>query len=200
MSHAQSLMLELDDVLSRTSSSRHVAILRRVTDLFVDGVERYSDDLIEVFDDVIGRLMESMDRSVLIELSGRLAPVGNAPLNVIGRLSSDNNINVSRPVLEQSTVLTDETLVDIARNKGQEHLAAIAARSRLGEAVTDILIERGGPETMHKLVANKGACISELGFVRLISMAGRDRSLAAAIAERDDVPSELRPFLEQALA
>ena len=200
MPHAEALIAELDAVLDRTSSARHLTMLRSIVDLFLNGADGYSDDQVEVFDDVIGRLIAKVDRGGLIELSARLAGADKALVNVIGRLSCDNSIGVSGPVLERSKALTDQVLVEIAKSKGQDHLAAIAGRAQVSEGITDALIERGTPQIARKLVANEGARFSEIGFVKLINEASRDKPLAAALAKRADVPLELQPFLSQALA
>jgi uncharacterized protein (DUF2336 family) len=175
------LIAELDTALSKASDSRHQAILRSVTDLFLDGPEKFSGDHVAVFDDVIIRLIEKTGRPALIELSARLAPVGNAPVNVVVRLSHDDNIAVSGPVLEKSNVLTDETLAEIAKTKSQQHLAAIAGRTQVGETVTDALVERGNSEVACKVTGNRGARFSEPGFVNLVKRAKNDKTLAAAV-------------------
>ena len=53
--NAQSLMTELDSTLVKVSATKHSAILRCVTDLFLNGVPTYSDEQIAVFGDVIDR-------------------------------------------------------------------------------------------------------------------------------------------------
>jgi uncharacterized protein (DUF2336 family) len=200
MPEARSLIAELDTALSKVSDLQHLVILRRVTDLFLDGSENFSDDHVGIFDDVIGRLIEKTEHPALIELSAKLAPVGNAPVNVIASLACDNDIAVSGPVLETSNVLTDQTLAEIAGTKSQKHLAAIAGRTRISETVTDILVDRGNSEIARKMTANLGACLSELGFVKLINRAKNDKTLAAAVASRIDLPPELEPFLRLTLA
>ncbi len=170
-----------------------------MTDLFLDGLDNFSDDQIAIFDDVIGRLIEKTEAPALVELSARLAPLGNAPVNVMARLACADDIAVSGPVLEKSDVLTDDTLAEIAGTKGQKHLAAIVGRTRIGETVTDVLVDRGNSEIAHKVTANLGARLSELGFVKLIGRAKNDKALAAAIANRIDMPPELEPFLRLTL-
>jgi uncharacterized protein (DUF2336 family) len=91
-------------------------------------------------------------------------------------------------------------LAEIAGTKRQNLLVAIAGRPQVSEIVTDVLVERGNSEVAHKVVANTGASISELGFVKLIGHAKNDKTLAAAIADRKDLPPELIPFLKLALA
>jgi uncharacterized protein (DUF2336 family) len=199
-SEARSLIDELDAALSKASDSRHLTILRRVTDLFLRGLETFSNDHVAIFDDVISRLIEKTEHPALIELSARLAPLGNAPLNVIAHLSCNDDFAVSGPILENSNVLTDSTLAEIAKTKSQKHLVAIAGRPQLSETVTDPLVDRGSSEVAHKVTANPGARLSELGFVKLIGRAKTDKALAEAIANRIDLPPELEPFLRLALA
>src|SRR5262245_19476759 len=129
MAHAEALIVELDEVLGRTSSAERLRMLRRVVDLFINDVDRYSDDHVDVFDDVIVRMIDKVERNGLVELSGRLATASKAPVNVVGRLSSDSSIVVSGPFLEKSTVITDQVLVEVAKSKGPDHLALIANRS-----------------------------------------------------------------------
>jgi uncharacterized protein (DUF2336 family) len=199
MPAAQSLMSELDATLSKIPGSRHLVILQRVTDLFLLNTGTYTEEQIAIFDDVISRLIENMDSAALIELSTRLSSHRLVPANVAARLSNSDDIAVSGPTLEKSEALSDQTLVDIAAKKSQKHLAAIAGRSQISELVTDVLVDRGNADVSHKVTTNLGARISEIGFVKLINRAKKDRDLATAISNRGDLPDELMPFLKLAL-
>lgn len=203
MSESQSLIAELDATLSKASSAQQLTVLRRVTDLFLDRAETYSNDHVAVFDDVMGWLVnkiEKAERPALAELSGKLAPVDNAPVNVIGRLARHEDIAISGPVLQKSNVVTDQVLAEVAGAKGERHLAAIAGRPLISESVTDVLVGRCTSETARMVTDNRGACLSEIGFVKLINRAKSDKALAAAIESRTDLPPELQPFLKLALA
>jgi uncharacterized protein (DUF2336 family) len=199
-SNAHSLIAELDAALGQAPNSRQSKILHHITDLFLSDTMSFSAEQVAIFDDVFQRLIEKADNPSLVILSTRLAPVENAPPNVIASLAQNDDIEVSEPVLASSPVLTDEVIAKItAAAKGPRLLTAIAARVRISEAVTDALIDRGVPEMINKVVANRSARISEIGFVKLINRAKGDRALAAAIAARGDLPAELLPFLKLAL-
>jgi uncharacterized protein (DUF2336 family) len=189
------LFVELEATLTNGSGSQRFTILRRMTDLFLAGSDRYTDEHIAIFDELIGRLIETIERQALIELSGRLAPVDRAPINVIGHLSRDDDIEISGPILEHSNVLTDIELVEIAKTKSQAHLSAIAGRKRIGEPVTDVLIDRGNSEVAHKVTANTGARFSRFGLARAVRRAETDEPLAVAVANRIDLPPELLDVL-----
>jgi uncharacterized protein (DUF2336 family) len=199
MSESRLLIAELDSTLQRASSSQHLSMLRGVTDLFINGADVFADEHVAVFDDVMSRLMEKADRQALAELSNRLVSVGNAPANVIDRLARHDDIAIAGPILQKCKV-KDLTLVEVAGSKGEKHLTAIAGRPQISEAVTDVLVGRCTAETARKVTDNKGASLSEVGFVKLINRAKSDKALATAIESREDLPPELQPFLKLTLA
>lgn len=196
----RSLIADIERAIDNASGGRQSLWARRLTDLFLEGGPHYSKDQIAVFDNVLERLVEHCDHSTWVELSERLAPVPHAPPNVIGRLASDNDITVSGPTLRQSASLADATLIEVARSKAQSHLLAIAGRAQVNSDVTDIIVSRGSDEVIRSVAGNSGAVFSELSFAKLINRGKADASLAQVLAARKDVPAELRPFLDMALA
>ncbi len=190
------LINELDAVLGAASVPRRTAILQQVTDLFLEGAASYSDEQVAVFDVVMNLLVQKIERPALIELSKRLASANRAPADTIGRLASDDDLMISEAILVHCNAITDETIVEIAKAKGQGHLLAIASRKELTEAITDVLISRADPKVMRNVLSNRGAQISQVGFVKLINEAKRDSKLTELLSSRSDVPSELQPFLE----
>jgi uncharacterized protein (DUF2336 family) len=184
----QSLIGELEHAIHSGSKEKRVDTLRRVTDLFLTGADRFSEEQIEVFDDVIGHLVRRIEGKALAELSERLAPVENAPIEVIRRLAHDDEIAIAAPVLSQSQRLTSQDLIDVAKTKSQDHLLAISSRPRIEESVTDVLIERGNNSVIHRLSGNDGAAFSEEGYLKLARKAEDDQSLLEKLGSRLDIP------------
>jgi uncharacterized protein (DUF2336 family) len=184
----QSLINELEDAINCGSVDRRVDTLRRVCDLFETGASMYSDEQVDLFDDVIGRLADSIEAKARIELSTRLAPIANAPINVIKGLADDDLIEIAGPVLSQSPRLDDTDLIANARNKSQQHLLAIAQRSSLSEAITDVLVTRGDRAVVHSIARNDGARFSDAGFGVLVERADGDDALAQSVGFRRDIP------------
>jgi uncharacterized protein (DUF2336 family) len=184
----QSLITELEDAISSGSIDRRIDTLRRVCDLFETGASMYSDEQVELFDDVIGRLAASIEAKARVELSNRLAPIANAPLKVVKTLADDDLIEVAGPVLAQCARLDDEDLIGAARSKSQRHLLAIAQRTSLSEAVTDALVTRGDREVVHSVAENDGARFSDAGFGLLVERSSGDGVLAERVGERADIP------------
>lgn len=186
-----SLLTELEDAILRGNTEKRVETLRRVTDLFLAGSENYDEDQIALFDDVICRLAKAIEREAMVELSERLAPVDNAPPEIVRRLAGDEAIEVARPVLSMSLRLSDDDLIDIARVKGQPHLLAIAERPLLASAVTDVLIARGERPVLHAVARNEAARFSPTGYSSLIETAEGDEGLQMTLGQRRDLPPHL---------
>jgi uncharacterized protein (DUF2336 family) len=182
------LIDELEAALGSGSISRRIDILTRVTDLFLNGAELYSEEQVGVFDDVMARLVNAIETQARAKLAHRLAPIANAPSNVIHMLAFDDDIEVARPVLTQSERLDDRDLLVSAGTKSQEHLYAIAQRRSLSEAVTDVLVERGDREVVHSVVRNIGARFSDAGFRMLVKRSTGDDALATEVGLRSDIP------------
>ncbi|HLH95145.1 MAG TPA: DUF2336 domain-containing protein [Xanthobacteraceae bacterium] len=187
----QSLIIELEEAIASGSSERRMNTLRRVTDLFLGESDRLNDTQIGVFDDVLCRLMKRIETKALVELSGSLAPVDNAPIEVIRTLARNNEIAVAGPVLSRSPRLSTSDLVEIASSKSQQHLLAISGRSEIEEAVTDVLIDRGDRQVIHRVAGNSGARLSKTGVTVLVRNAESDENLAERIGGRPDVPAPL---------
>ena len=196
MSAQSSLLAELEDAIGSGSEEKRVTTLRRVTDLFLNESERLSESQIAVFDDVLCHLVKRIETKAMVELSSRLAPVDNAPIEVIRRLAKDDSIAVAQPVLSQSARLTTDDLVEIAQSKGQRHLLAIAARNHLTPAVTDVLVTRGDREVRNAVAGNANAAFSESGFATLVQSADDDESMIERIGLRIDLPFR---FLQELL-
>ena len=191
MSAYPSLIPDLETALLQGRAGKHGEILRQITTLFLEGSKNFNEDHIRLFDDVFGRLIEEIEGRAKAELSRRLAPIANAPIEILRRLANDEDIAVAAPVLTQSPRLQEKDLVDIARNKGQAHLAALSERNPLMPAVTDILVQRGDRDVVQKVADNPGARLSEAGYSSLVRRAQNDGDLAASVAHRADIPDHL---------
>ena len=196
-SAAQSLIADLETVLVQAPESWSGTALRRLTDLFLSSAELYTTDQVAVFDDVMCRLIDKVGRPLLTELSNKLAPIDNGPAQVVANLARHNDNAICGPVLEKSKALSDEALIEIVERprRDQTPLMKIAARAQLSEAVTDVLLKRGTLAIQRKIIDNAQARVSEAGFARLVTGVNGDKDMATAIAAREDLPAELRPWL-----
>lgn len=194
-----SIIDELEEAVRSGSSAKRINTLRQVTDLFLHDAERLSEEQVRVFDDVLCHLVERVETRVKAELGARLAPLNRAPSGVVERLAWDDQIAVAENVLTYSNMLSDGTLVAIAKAKGQDHLIAISGRENLPEAVTDVLVERGERKVIRRLADNTTARFSETGYNGMVARAEADDELTEILGLRSDLPLKfLRDLLKRA--
>ena len=80
------LIDQLEDVLASKDVSRRADILRKVTDLFVLGSGHFSEDQVELFDNVMGKLLENIERAARARFGSRIARLSDAPASIDGHV------------------------------------------------------------------------------------------------------------------
>jgi len=186
-----SLIDDLETAIRQGNPASRVETLRRITDLFLHDADRLNDEQISVFDDVLCLLAEKIEKTALVELGSRLAPVDMSPIKVVRRLARDDQIEVAAPVLIGSRRLSTADLVEIVKTKSQDHLLAISERTTLEPTLTDALLVRGNQQVVSTLAKNAGAQFSDMGFTRLVERADGDDSLGELVGLRRDLPRNL---------
>ncbi|MBI4274842.1 MAG: DUF2336 domain-containing protein [Rhizobiales bacterium] len=189
MSFAASLIPELEEIVQHGSPEKRTETLKRITHLFLADAPRFNDDHVQLFDDVFGRLITEIETKARAELSRRLAPVGNAPVELMQTLAKDDDIAVAGPVLMKSPRLGEPQLLEIAKTKGQAHLYAISGRSKLEASITDVLVVRGNQDVVRNVAENQSAKISDSSFSKLVRRAEKDDVLAEKVGLRRDIPA-----------
>jgi hypothetical protein len=190
MQPLNSLVRDVEDAIASGEDARRADTLRRVTGLFVDMSSQLGEDHVSIFDEVISRLAKDIEFRARVELAERLADVGNAPRRTVRDLAFDPSIEIAGPVLERSTRLDERDLVEIAQEKGQDHLMALSVRRNLTEAVTDVLVVRGDHHVVRSVAGNQTAAFSDRGFDTLADRALADPGLKGILDTRRDISSE----------
>lgn len=186
----QTLIDDLEHVVADKNIGDRAAILRRVTDLFMVSSGKLSDEQVELFDNVMIRLIEEIEISARAAFGHVLATVPHAPPRVVRRLALDDAIDVAGPILTHSEKVDDITLVEGAKTKSQAHLLAISRRKTLAESVTDVLVERGDQYVALSTAENPGATFSEFGYATLVQRSSSDDDLAMRIWSRPEIPRQ----------
>jgi uncharacterized protein (DUF2336 family) len=192
---------EIEAAIGGGSTAKCIETAKRVTDLFLVSAGQFSGEQIELFDNVLERLVKAIEqraiadiaaRMALAEMSAQLAPIAQAPPSVIRQLAKNDEISIAAPVLQESARLGDDDLIEIAQTKSEQHLLAVSGRWWLKEVVTDALISRRYPSVSRRVVGNPGARVSAGGFAIIVSQAESDPELAVDAGIRVDIPSDLR--------
>jgi len=186
----QSLIEEFEDAIAAKDAGDRALALDRITGLFAAGATTYTEEQVALFDDVMNRLAEQIDVTMRAAFGKKLVALPDAPPRTIRKLASDDAIAVAGPVLMRSAKLDEETLVENASTKSQDHLLAISQRRDLGEAVTDVLVERGNQQVALSTAKNPGARFSEAGYDKLVTRSQNDLELAASVWARPEIPRQ----------
>jgi uncharacterized protein (DUF2336 family) len=190
---------EVESAITRSSGARRAEMAKRLADLLSANASRYSDDEMTLLDDVFVRLVATIEESSRALLAAQLAPMFKAPPRILSALACDDAIVVASPVLTQCDGLNDQTLIVCAETKSQGHLLAISRRRTIGEALTDILVERGDQRVVLSTAQNAGAKFSTKGFNVLVNRSRDDDRLAICVGTRPDVPARIfRQLLDSA--
>src|ERR1700730_16325870 len=196
-----SIVDEVEAAINTGSPEKRLDTIKRVTDLFLASAGSFDGEQIELFGNVLERLIKTIEiraiadisaRIALAEMSVQLAPVAQAPSAVVRRRAGNDEISIAGPVLTESARLSEQDLVEIAETKGEQHLLAISARWWLKEVVTDALLARRYPSVSRRVVGNPGARVSAAGFAIMLAQAESDPELALETGIRVDLPPELR--------
>jgi len=171
------------------SSEKRRALLRELTEHFFGASARSATED-ALYGSVLASLADEMESAVRAELSARFANAPNAPHALIRRLANDEAA-VAEVVLTTSPVLTDEDLLGVVRNHGQDHLRAVSARPSVSEAVSDVIVERGDDETLGTLLRNDGAQLSRKSSEAAVERARANPALHEAAVSRASLPADL---------
>lgn len=185
---ATELIVELDGAIRGGSSRRRMQMLQQVTHLFLASASQLGERQIDVFGDVLLRLIVDAEPDMLAPLSMILCGQRSAPQEVVRLLACHEEAAVAAPILRKSETLSEGDLVEIANHHSQQHLLAISERKTLDEALTDALLKRGDIAVYRALASNVGARFSDQGCLKLAAAAERDGEIAHALGRRSSTP------------
>lgn len=136
---------------------------------------------------------------VRVALSQSVKEAGELPYDVALALAQDVD-EVALPMLEASTVLTDDDLMTLVAQASAARLAAMARRPAVSEPLADALVERGDAIVVATLVANPGAALGQATLDKVIARHGGDDRVAAPLARRPGLPPALTERLVHAMS
>ncbi len=141
-------------------------------------------------DSVLHLLVKDLEKNVRQTLAETLAASPNLPHDV-AMLMAHDDIEIARPVLERSLVLSDEDLIEIIRTHAMQYALAVAGREQLSEYLSDSLVATGVAEVVTRLVGNAGAQISADTLTRMAEDYSDNDGVQERLVRRPVLPYEL---------
>ncbi len=161
-------------------------LFRNMGQLFAHVSHYCSDEQISQYDDVLCQLVDLVEQEAREHVAKLLAPLDRAPSSVVLRLAHDE-INVARPLLEFSSILSDDDLIEIVKGKTEEHRVAIAGRENIAANVGNAIAENGGDESIAKLIENESADIGSRALEKALHLAKDNDRLAQRLRNRQNI-------------
>jgi uncharacterized protein (DUF2336 family) len=162
-------------------------LFRNMAQLYSYVSDRCDDEQVAQYDEVLCQLAELVEVEARTHVAKLLAPLDRAPGNVVNKLANDVSIDVARPLLEFSNVLSDDDLIDIVSTASEAHRVAIAGRTVVPERVGEAIVEHGGSPSVVRLAANPRAELAPAIVERLVLRASSDAALATNLRGRADI-------------
>lgn len=135
-------------------------------------------------------MVRDTETRVREQLAENLKECPFLPSDVAKTLANDIE-SVSLPMIQYSSVLSDEDLIEIVRSSGEAKQEAVAGRARVSSAVSDALVESGSENAVAKLMTNAGAEIKSPAYEKAISRFQGSDVVKEAMAKRDWLPVEI---------
>jgi uncharacterized protein (DUF2336 family) len=197
---ATSQIPELDEIVKNGSAEKRAAAITKLAELFVQGASIFGPQHVDLFDGILIGLVPSAEPAARAGVAARFASLPNAPPGVVNYLAREDEIRIAGPILSRSPLVNEKVLMEIARAKGQAHLAAISERDTLAAPLTDVILRRADREVVRVLAKNSGANFSAAGYSGLINRAVDDGVLALSLGQREDIsPDGLKDLLSKSV-
>lgn len=160
-------------------------LFRSMAQLFSYVWDKCDDGQVAQYDKILCQLADAVEQEARAHVAQLLAPLTRAPGRVVVRLAQDK-IEVAKPLLEFSKVLSDDDLIEIVSGQSEEHRVAIAGRDTVNERVGDAIVTHGSGPSIARLVSNKSAQLGGGTLEKLAHRTANDDQLAAQLRGQEN--------------
>ncbi len=188
--HRQSDMERLCKLAETESPQDRAQLFGELSQIFIDSDKALAEKERQLMSDVLGTLIHDIEMEIRQDLAQRLADLPNAPRELALMLANDE-IDVARPLLTRSGVLTDPDLIEIIGQRTKEHRLAIALQKPLGERVTDAILDQGEADVIEELLNNQDAVLSQRAMEYLVAESLEVARYQKPLLNRPDLPPKL---------
>jgi len=140
--------------------------------------------------DIFMVLIAQAEHEIRARLAGVLAPARWAPSALVNALALDD-IEIARPVILRSPVLTDADLIKLLVVATIDHQIEVARRPDITSGVVKAIVERGEPAVLTALAGNPSAQVDLDSLSRLVTASRTMASLRAPLTRHPRLTAEL---------
>jgi uncharacterized protein (DUF2336 family) len=144
----------------------------------------------ELLSSIFLSLVVEAERDMRRRLAEKLANAEWAPSALVNVLALDE-IEVARPIIAASPILTDRDLVRLLLEATIEHQIEVARRPQLGQPVVAAIMRQAEPAVLTALAGNPTAALTEADMRELVAEARRVAALRQPLANHPKLTSAL---------
>jgi uncharacterized protein (DUF2336 family) len=183
-------LLDLEAHAENRARFARRALFDRVARLLFEDDGELSPEVRTLIDEILIGLIDHVESEVRQKLSARIATLKSAP-SALTKLLANDVIEIARPILHHSPVLTEEDLLDVIGARTTDHRAAIARRVKVPADVSAALAAAKESKVVEALLANLGAVIPRTVFGDLVALSEAVESIRKPLVARRDMPKDL---------
>lgn len=151
---------------------------------FVESEKRIAEDIFRL-------AAKDVEERIRTTLSLNLAINEYLPEDIAKALATDVSDEVANPLLQFSSRLSSEDLIQIVIEGNESRQTAVASRAIVEEEVAFAIAAHGKENAVEVLVRNEGARISEESFHTVIDRFSENEKIHEGIAMREVVPESI---------
>ncbi len=143
-----------------------------------------------LLDPIFLNLIADAERQIRLRLAQKLAPFDWSPPRLINLLARDE-IEIARPVIAASPVLSQADLARLLTDAGIEHQIEVARRPYVGREVVEIILDQAEPEVLTALAGNDTAEIAPEAMQQLVEASRRIAGMRSPLARHPRLTTEM---------
>ena len=175
---------------SRTIADRERLILAIVELCAQSAPDVRTPQVQALLDPIFLNLITDAEFQIRLRLAEKLAPVDWSPPRLINLLARDE-IDIARPVIAESPVLSEADLVRLLVEATIEHQIEVARRPFVGQAVVDTILSGAEPEVLTALAGNDTADVSAPAMRRLVEASRRIAGMRSPLVRHPKLTSDM---------
>ncbi len=163
-------------------------LLRRLADVVCLPSSRVNTFERSMTADLLVEMLREASPADRQRVARRLCQLVEVPNNLLRLLLTDD-LDVAKPLLEDSTALSDADLIAVVISTTAEHRKLVARRRDVSEIVSEALLERNELRVIEMLLKNTTAKLSQPAMDSVVAASRDEPALTSLVLRRP----ELRP-------
>ena len=176
---------DVERLLKDPSTEARVDTAAKVASDFGTGL--LSNEERRIAEDIFSVMVQDTEVRVREALSAKLHSSEHLSRDIAKSLAQDVE-SVALPVIQFSTVLTDDDLIDIVKTDNTEKQKAVARREIVSAPVSTALVDTSKEDVVSTLVSNDGADITEESLDKVVTEFGDCASVNEPLVMRKKLP------------